>query len=148
MRRALPFLAAAAVALLVPATARAAPPTCHEFLLQNPDTPITVPGQAVSLASPCGAGAYTLNVDAAPGNGTVTVSGTTLTYAPDDGFHGLDTFSYTATDGADTSPPARVEVIVDNRPSCTDASATVGTGRSLALSVTACSDLDGDALTV
>jgi hypothetical protein len=147
MRRALPFLAAA-IALLVPATARAAPPTCHEFLMENPDTPITAPGQAISLADPCGSGSYTLDVSPGPANGQVTVSGTTLTYTPGAGFHGSDTFFYTATAAGETSAPAEVDVIVDSRPSCADASASVVSGRSVALTAGSCSDPDGDALTV
>src|SRR3954447_20923402 len=98
MRRALPFLVAT-VALLVPATARAAPPTCHEFLMANPDTPITAPGEDVSLTDPCGPGNYTLAISTGAGNGHADASGTTLTYTPSPGFHGADTFFYTATAG-------------------------------------------------
>ena len=147
MRRALLFLAAA-VALLVPATARAAPPTCHAYLMANPDTPITPPGQDISLISPCGTGSYTLDVVTEPANGAVTVDGTTLTYTPDAGFRGADTFFYTATAGGETSGPTEVDVIVDSWPTCTDASASVVSGHSVALTASTCTDPDGDALTV
>jgi hypothetical protein len=147
MRRALPLLVAA-FALLVPATARAAPPTCHAFLMQNPDTPITAPGEDISLTNPCTPGGYTLVVSSDPANGEVTVSGTTLTYAPDPGFHGSDTFFYTATAGGETSAATEVDVIVDNAPTCTDASLSVVTGSVLAATASTCTDPDGDALTV
>ena len=147
MRRALLFLAAA-VALLVPATARADPPVCHAYLLANPDTPITAPGQVISITNPCGPGGYTVDVFSQPPNGEVTASGTTLTYTPDAGFQGSDTFFYTATAGAETSQPTEVDVIVDGWPSCTDASASVVTGHSVALTASTCTDPDGDALTV
>jgi len=147
MRRTL-LAAVALIVLALPAAARAAPPPCHPYLMANPDTPITPPGQPVSLINPCGGGSYTLAVSTQPGNGAVTIDGTTLTYTPDAGFRGSDTFFYTGTAGGETSQPTEVDVIVDSWPSCTDASASVVTGHSLALTASTCTDPDGDALTV
>jgi Bacterial Ig domain len=147
MRRALPFLVAT-VALLVPATARAAPPTCDEFLYGDGSALITAPGNAVATSDPCVPGMYTLAVSTDAANGHADVSGTTLTYTPDAGFHGIDTFFYTATAGADTSDPAEVDVIVDNAPTCGDATVGVVSGQSLVLTASTCSDPDGDDLWV
>ena len=44
--------------------------------------------------------AFTLVSVTDPANGTAVISDTTITYTPDDGFAGTDTFMYTGTDGA------------------------------------------------
>src|SRR4051794_7471198 len=137
MRRALPFLAAA-IALLVPATARAAPPQCQSFF-----DLVVAPGSSKSLDEPCGAGPYTL-APSDPAGGTATSSGTTLTYTPDASTHGYDTFTYTATNTDGTSPSASVRVLVDTSPECQDTSASILSGTSLTLSRNPCSDADRD----
>jgi hypothetical protein len=137
MRRALPFLAAA-VALLVPATARAAPPTCQPLFDQ-----LVAPGSSRSFENPCGAGTYTLT-PSQPANGTVTASGTTLTYTPGPGFHGRDAFSYTATNN-DGPTQASVTLVVDGAPACADTSVSIVAGTSLTLAGDPCMDPDGDA---
>jgi hypothetical protein len=137
MRRALPFLVAT-VALLIPATARAAPPQCQSFFGQ-----IVAPGSSRSFDAPCGAGTYTLTPSDPPG-GTATPSGTSLTYTPDVRFHGYDSFTYTATNGDGTSPPASVNVLVDTAPVCQDTSVSILTGSSLTLRGDPCADADQD----
>jgi hypothetical protein len=137
MRRALPFLVAT-VALLVPATARAAPPQCQSFFGQ-----IVAPGSSRNFDAPCGAGTYTLTPSDPPG-GTATSSETTLTYTPDARFHGYDAFTYTATNDDGTSPTASVNVLVDTPPDCHDTSASIVTGTSLTLSDVPCTDADHD----
>lgn len=49
-----------------------------------------------------------------PANGAVSISGNTATYTPDSGFSGLDSFSFTVTDGDLTSAPATVTVSVSD----------------------------------
>lgn len=137
MRRALLFLAAA-VALLVPATARADPPVCSSFFDE-----VVAPGSSKDFVRPCGGGTYTLNPSGAA-NGEATASGTTLTYTPDPGFHGRDGFSYTATNGDGTSSAASVQVLVDTAPECAGTSATIAGGTSLTLAGDPCRDADGD----
>jgi len=56
----------------------------------------------------------TFEIAVAPNNGTVTVSPVTgaLAYTPNLNFNGIDQFQVTATDGADASAPAVVDVLV------------------------------------
>ena len=62
-------------------------------------------GAAVSVATP------TL-----PTNGTVTVSGTSITYTPATGYAGPDSFTYTATNAGGTSAPAAATITVSPPP--------------------------------
>ena len=83
-------------------------------------------------------------------HGTVTIVGAAATYAPDPGWSGTDTFTYTASDGALTSAPATVTVTVtpvNDAPSvaATTLSTTAGSPVTATL-VTA--DPDGDALAI
>ncbi|MBB3329553.1 hypothetical protein BDK63_000393 [Halomonas campaniensis] len=86
--------------------------------LAQDDTASTVQGSAVQIAvlendsdpdgDPLTVGAVTL-----PGNGSVTVNADgTLTYTPDFGFIGSDSFTYRAYDGQLLSDPATVQVTV------------------------------------
>jgi hypothetical protein len=47
------------------------------------------------------------------GNGTATASGTSITYTPNAGYHGPDSFTYTATNAGGTSAPATVSITVN-----------------------------------
>jgi len=49
-----------------------------------------------------------------PANGTAIVSGTTITYQPNAGYAGPDSFTYTATNSGGTSTPATVSVTVQD----------------------------------
>lgn len=51
-------------------------------------------------------------VASAPSRGTATASGATLSYTPNAGAYGTDTFSYTATGPGGTSAPAMVSVTI------------------------------------
>ncbi|WP_425493489.1 putative Ig domain-containing protein [Marilutibacter chinensis] len=51
-------------------------------------------------------------VATAPGHGTAVASGTTITYQPDPGYAGPDSFTYTASNGGGTSAPATVTITV------------------------------------
>ncbi len=69
-----------------------------------------------------------------PANGTAVASGTGVTYTPNAGFAGSDSFTYTATNAGGTSAPAAVTITVAN-PAITIAAggsltATVGTAYS------------------
>ncbi|MET3725955.1 putative Ig domain-containing protein [Sphingomonas trueperi] len=59
-----------------------------------------------------GGTATSVAVAAAPAHGIVTVSGTAISYAPNAGFSGSDSFTYTASNAAGTSAPATVTVTV------------------------------------
>jgi hypothetical protein len=65
----------------------------------NPDSVTTAPGTAVNinpLANDTGLTQITATTN--PSNGSVVQNGNTLTYTPNSGFTGTDTFTYTATD--------------------------------------------------
>lgn len=47
-----------------------------------------------------------------PAHGDAIATGTSITYQPDAGYYGADSFTYTATNGAGTSAPATVTITV------------------------------------
>lgn len=51
-----------------------------------------------------------------PTNGTATVSGTVITYRPNAGYFGADSFTYTVTGPGGTSAPATVSITVSTDP--------------------------------
>ena len=70
------------------------------------DTPITLSitgGVATSVA---------LYGTSKPANGSVTISGASMTYKPHNGYLGADSFQYTATNSFGTSAPATVSITV------------------------------------
>jgi uncharacterized repeat protein (TIGR01451 family) len=81
-----------------------------------------------------GGAATSVAVGSGPAHGTTSTSGTTITYTPNTGFAGPDSFTYTATNIAGTSSPATVTITVAAPPiTLTPASlpaATVGVAYS------------------
>ncbi len=79
---------------------------------------------SATVAYNSGANPITLNITGgvpasvaigtAPANGTAIASGTSITYQPNPGFRGSDSFTYTATNSAGTSAAATVTVTVSN----------------------------------
>ncbi|KRA45202.1 putative Ig domain-containing protein [Pseudoxanthomonas sp. Root630] len=61
-----------------------------------------------------GGAAVSVAIGSAPGNGTASVSGTTITYQPNAGYAGPDSFTYTATNSGGTSSPATVTITVQD----------------------------------
>jgi hypothetical protein len=53
-------------------------------------------------------------------NGSVTFTPTDVTYSPDPGFYGLDTFTYTLSDGNGGTDTASVDIFVSTIPSAAD----------------------------
>jgi large repetitive protein len=62
-----------------------------------------------------------------PANGTATINGLVVTYTPNPGFFGTDTFTYTATGPGGTTSPATISVAVATPPAPTAASLTLTT---------------------
>ncbi|WP_186445098.1 autotransporter domain-containing protein [Mesorhizobium sp. J18] len=60
-----------------------------------------------------GYGISAVAIASQPNNGTVTVSGTDVTYTPDADFSGTDSFTYSATNDAGTSEPGMVTINVE-----------------------------------
>ena len=67
---------------------------------------------AVPLAVTSSSSLLSVAVVDGPAHGVVRVSGTSVTYAPDPGFRGSDTFTYSATNAAGTSAKATVSITV------------------------------------
>jgi len=87
-----------------------------------------------------------------PQNGSILNSRTSLSYIPDDGFQGIDTFSYTVSDGNGGSSQATVTVSiaeVNEAPFAQDDSAITDEGLPVAvLLLLNDSDPDGDPLEI
>lgn len=65
------------------------------------------------IALSIGGGAATsVAVASAPANGSATANGTTIVYTPNASFSGVDSFTYTATNGGGTSAPATVTITI------------------------------------
>lgn len=65
--------------------------------------------------NPAGTYPLTFAVATPPPHGSVTISGDTATYTPDDGFWGEDSFAFTANSVNGTSEPVAVRVLVGQR---------------------------------
>ncbi|HEY1070305.1 MAG TPA: putative Ig domain-containing protein [Thermomonas sp.] len=61
-----------------------------------------------------GGTATSLAIVTAPTHGTAIVSGTTITYQPNTGYAGADSFAYTAANSGGTSTPATVTITVQD----------------------------------
>lgn len=67
----------------------------------------------ISVASSISGGTHTyVSVQAQPSHGVASVSGDVITYTPNTGFSGSDSFPYTATGPGGTSDPATVALTV------------------------------------
>jgi hypothetical protein len=78
-----------------------------------------------------GGAATSVAVAGAAGHGTATASGTSITYTPNAGYSGNDSFTYTASNLGGTSAPATVTITVNpDAPVAHDVAATVAYGSS------------------
>jgi VCBS repeat-containing protein len=119
-------------------------------------TPNNLPVQIDVLANDVKAfAASTLSVSAVTqgANGSVTTNGTTVIYTANAGFVGIDTFTYTLSDGsASDNATVTVNVVAANQPPvANDDFYNAVTGRALRIDAPGVlandSDLDGNALT-
>ncbi|MEE9391699.1 MAG: tandem-95 repeat protein, partial [Planctomycetota bacterium] len=87
---------------------------------------------------------------AQPSHGTLTDHGDgSLTYAPDENFHGTDTFTYTAidSDGSETTATIEIEVTPENDAATADAGSDQSvSGTDVVILAGSGEDVDGDAL--
>lgn len=72
-----------------------------------------------------GAGPFTYAIATQPTNGTATLSGSVVTYKPNNNFFGNDSFAFTVTGSGGTSSPAQVSVTVATPGAPTVAAKTV-----------------------
>jgi PKD repeat protein len=88
----------------------------------------------------------TFAIASAPAYGTLSGRPPAVTYIPAPDFHGSDSFSFTVSDGRNTSPPAEVLLTVDPLPDAPRAHAqtvTLDQGQTVALTLSG-RDPDGD----
>jgi hypothetical protein len=87
-----------------------------------------------------------------PSNGFVTTSGANVTYTPNSGFHGADSFTYTVSDGRGGTASATITITVAavvGTPLASDDSASTNEGVPVTVSVLANDrDPDGSSLTL
>ena len=117
----------------------------------NEDTPVTIP----VLDNDSDPEGNTLAVTDAtdPANGSVAINGDgTITYTPDPDFHGIDSFTYTISDGnggSDTASVILTVLPVNDDPDAVDDSTTTPEEVPVVVPVLGNdSDVDGDTLTV
>ena len=102
------FLFLAALMLVATSTASAQgantpPAALPDMYATDVDTPVTLLPDPLVNDSDADGDPFTLVSFDQPANGSVSESAGVLTYTPDTGFVGLDTFTYTITDGTDNS---------------------------------------------
>ncbi len=84
-----------------------------------------------------------------PADGTVSFDNGTVTYTPDPGFSGTDTFDYTVTDGIADDTATVTVAVANGAPVAVDDEATTGRNRPVDIAVLANdTDPDGDTLSV
>lgn len=88
----------------------AQPPECQDTVYATSrDTPVEVE----LFCSDPNDNTLVLSIDKQPGHGSLgSIQGRKVTYSPAAGYTGRDTFTYRASDGAATSAPAQVQVLV------------------------------------
>ena len=93
--------------------------------------------------------ALSFGVMTGPQHGTLSGEAPALTYTPDNGFNGADEFSFVAYDGAATSQPAVISILVtqvNNLPVVYDQDVSTDEDNALPITLTGM-DADGDPLT-
>ena len=80
-----------------------------ELIMEDTPTAITLDG-----SDPDPLDMLTFRITSQPSHGTVSVSGNQATYAPDADYYGEDEFSFTVSDGMDTSSSEPVQISVEN----------------------------------
>ncbi len=118
------------------------------------DQALTSAGSAVTIAvlandsDPDGDAVFVTSVTD-PANGSATHNGSSVTYTPNAGFSGSDTFYYSISDGFGGTDLAKVTVNVNGAPAAAADSATTGEDQATTIAVLGNdSDPNGDALTV
>jgi len=92
---------------------------------------VTTPYQtarAIDLSTAVTGVSTGIAVATAPTSGTTSLSGTTVTYTPNAGFFGTDSFTYTASGPGGTSAPATVTITVSTPPPPVATGGSISTG--------------------
>lgn len=121
-----------------------APPVALD---ESATTPKNTPVDVTLEGSDPDGDAITFALATSAANGTVSLVGEVVTYTPNAGFSGSDSFTYTTNDGSVDSAPATVSITVTNvLPVVVDLSGTTPKNTPIDFTVSG-SDADGDALT-
>ncbi len=104
--------------------------------------PFNSTGLAIDLSASISGPAHTsIAVATAPAHGATTIAGDVITYVPNSGYFGADSFTYTSTGPGGVSSPATVTLTVETpaAPTVAGLSANVGynaTGQAISLQAT------------
>jgi len=113
---------------------------------QSVSTPGGTPISITLTGSDLDGDSLSFSIADVPASGTLTGTAPNLTYTPNTGFTGIDSFSYTVSDSIATSLSATISVAVANTPP-TGAAQSVSTHGGTPLSITLTgSDVNGDTL--
>ena len=120
------------------------PPTCDAVSRKTKvNTAVSVP---LSCTDPDG-DALTLSKVANPSKGTLgAISSGSVTYTPNAGEFGADSFTYKASDGTADSAAATVSITITRAPTCSTVSVKTKVGTAVQVPLS-CTDPDGDTLT-
>jgi hypothetical protein len=90
----------------------------------------------------------TLSIAGGPSKGTLgAIGGDAVTYTPNAGASGQDSFTYVAGDGTSDSAPATATITISRAPVCQDLARKTAVGQAVSVTL-ACLDQDGDPLTL
>jgi hypothetical protein len=94
------------------------------------DTGVTLSVPAPGVLANDGGAGLVASLDSGPANGTLTLHADgSFTYTPGTGFHGIDTFAYTVSDGMGDSARATVTIEVMHMPLAADRRSEGGAAR-------------------
>ena len=122
------------------------PPVCADVSL---DTAEDTPAERDPSCTDIDSGALTYSIVGQGGKGAASVVAGQLHYAPNANANGIDSITYRASDGAANGVPATVSVTIqpaNDAPVCNGNAFNVNEDGNL--SQTACTDVDGDSLTL
>ncbi len=129
-----------------PSPSNGKPVAVNDSAATNENTPVTI--NALNNDSDPDGDSLRISGVGSPGNGTAALNGIDIVYTPAAGFSGIDTFSYTISDGRDTNT-ATVTVTVNGRPVAVNDSAVVPENIATTIGVLSNdTDPDGDSLRV
>ncbi len=96
-------------------SATTAPTLVNALPVAIPQIRVTPPNTArkiVLTGTSCRSDKVTCKVATQPAHGTLAGTAPDLTYTPEQGYQGMDRFTFTVTDNLTTSPPATVNLVV------------------------------------
>ena len=121
-------------------------PVCSDgTVTTSEDTSVSIPLSCTDAES----NPLTYTVLSGPSNGTLSGTGASRTYTPNENYNGSDSFTFKANDGTVDSNIATVNITVDavnDAPTCSNGSATTDEDTPVAANLS-CADVDNASLT-